>query len=145
MTSAARPIDTEKGAVATRHAFDVAILPADIDALGHVNNAVYLRWVQDAVVAHWQSVAPADAVARHLWIAIKHEISYRRPAYLLDKIVATATLRRFAGVRAFYRTVIGRGADIVAEVESCWCCLDSTTLRPAKLPPDVIERFFVRG
>lgn len=123
-------------------AIDVAIVPADIDELGHVNNAVYLRWVQDAVVAHWRSVAPADAVAGHLWIAIKHEISYRRPAFLLDDIIATATLRRFAGVRAFYQTVIRRGADIIAEVESCWCCLDAATRRPSKLPREVIERFF---
>ena len=40
----------------------VAISPADIDHMGHVNNSVYLKWVQDAVVDYWQSVAPADAV-----------------------------------------------------------------------------------
>ena len=51
-----------------RHA--VAIDPADIDHMGHVNNSVYLKWVQDAVIDYWQSVAPPDAVARHLWVAL---------------------------------------------------------------------------
>ena len=40
----------------------VAITPGDIDHMGHVNNSVYLKWVQDAVVAYWQKVAPSDAV-----------------------------------------------------------------------------------
>jgi acyl-CoA thioesterase FadM len=47
--------------------------------MGHVNNSVYLKWVQDAVVDYWQRVAPAEAVARHLWVALKHEITYRKP------------------------------------------------------------------
>ena len=47
----------------------VAIDPADIDHMGHVNNAVYLKWVQEAVVDYWRSVAPPDAVARHLLTA----------------------------------------------------------------------------
>ena len=48
----------------------VAILPADIDHMGHVNNAVYLKWVQDAVVDYWSSVAPPGAVAAHLWVSL---------------------------------------------------------------------------
>ena len=51
-----------------RHA--IVIEPADIDHMGHVNNAVYLRWVQDAVVRYWETVAPAEAVAQHLWVAL---------------------------------------------------------------------------
>ena len=62
--------------------FPVAIDPADIDHMGHVNNSVYLKWVQDAVVDYWRTVAPPDAVARHLWVALKHEITYRKPTFL---------------------------------------------------------------
>ena len=84
----------------------VAILPADIDHMGHVNNAVYLKWVQDAVVDYWSSVAPPSAVAAHLWVALKHEITYRRPAFLSDDVVASTVLEKVAGARAFYNTVI---------------------------------------
>ena len=49
---------------------DVAVAAADIDHMGHVNNAVYLRWVQDAVVAYWQHTAPAEAVLDKRAIAI---------------------------------------------------------------------------
>src|SRR5437879_5421248 len=49
----------------------IAIEPADIDHMGHVNNAVYLKWVQEAVIDYWRSVAPPGAVAGHLWVAFK--------------------------------------------------------------------------
>ena len=34
--------------------------PEDIDELGHVNNAVWVRWIQDVAIAHWLAVAPAE-------------------------------------------------------------------------------------
>ena len=122
-----------------RHA--VAINPADIDHMGHVNNSVYLRWVQDAVVDYWQSIAPPDAVAKHLWVALKHEITYRRPTFLQDVVVAEVIAERVEGVRAYFRTVVRRGEEVISEIHSTWCCLDAVTQRPARLARDVVSRF----
>lgn len=124
--------------------FDVPIGvdPADIDFMGHVNNASYLKWVQEAVVSHWQKLAPADAVATHLWVALKHEITYRKPTFLGDDVIATVLLEKVQGARAFYGTVIRRGEEVLAEVKSSWCCLDAETLKPARLAREVIDRFF---
>jgi len=121
------------------HAVD--IVPDDIDFMGHVNNANYLRWVQQAVVAHWNAVAPPSAVAAHLWVALTHTITYRRPAFLDDKLVANVVVEQVKGARAFYRTLIKRGETVLAEVKSTWCCLDAATSRPARLAPDIIQRF----
>jgi acyl-CoA thioester hydrolase len=122
-----------------RHA--IGIMPADIDHMGHVNNSVYLRWVQEAVIGYWEKVAPAEAVAAHLWVALKHEITYRRPAFLDDVVVADVFAEGVQGARAFFSTVIKRGEDVVAEVSSSWCCLDAATRRPARLAKDVVRRF----
>jgi acyl-CoA thioester hydrolase len=122
-----------------RHA--IGIEPADIDHMGHVNNSVYLRWVQEAVIGYWEKVAPTDAVAAHLWVALKHEITYRRPAFLDDVVVADVFAEGVQGARAFFSTVIKRGEDVVAEVKSCWCCLDAASKRPARLAKDVVRRF----
>ena len=123
----------------------IRILPADIDFMGHVNNARYLNWVQDAVVAHWQKLAPPQAVAEHLWVALKHEITYRKPAILNDEVMATVVLDKVEGVRAFYSTLIKRGDELLAEVKSSWCCLDAKTLRPARIAKDVAAHFFAKG
>ena len=123
-----------------RHA--ITIEPGDIDHMGHVNNAVYLKWVQDAVVSHWQKLAPAEAVAKHLWVALKHEITYRKPAFLDDEVMASVVLEKVQGARAFYQTLIKRGEEVLAEVKSSWCCLDAETLRPSRIASDIAARFF---
>ena len=119
----------------------VAIDPSDIDHMGHVNNSVYLKWVQDAVVDYWQSVAPADAVASHLWVALKHEISYLKPTFLTDNVVAEVIAEKVEGARAYFTTVVRRGQDVLSEVQSTWCCLDAASLRPARLAREVTSRF----
>lgn len=119
----------------------VAIQPDDIDHMGHVNNAVYLKWVQDAVVDYWQSVAPADAVARHLWVALKHEITYLKPTFLQDNVVAEVIAEKVEGARAMFHTVLKRGEDVLSEINSSWCCLDAVTKRPARLARDIVGRF----
>ena len=119
----------------------VAIEPADIDHMGHVNNAVYLKWVQDAVIDYWQSVAPPEAVATHLWVALKHEITYRRPTFLQDTVVAEVIAEKVLGARAMFTTVLRRGEEVLSEIKSSWCCLDAVTQRPARLAREVVPRF----
>ncbi len=119
----------------------VAIDPGDIDHMGHVNNAAYLKWVQEAVVDYWQSVAPPEAVARHLWVALKHEITYLRPTFLQDTVVAEVIAEKVEGARAMFTTVMRRGEEVLSEIKSSWCCLDAATQRPARLARDVVRRF----
>jgi acyl-CoA thioester hydrolase len=127
---------------AISHNHSIRVASGDIDFMGHVNNANYLNWVQEAVLAHWRAIAPPQAVAEHLWVALKHEITYRRPAFLDDDVVATVVLERIQGARAFYGTVIRRGEEVLAEVKSSWCCVAADTLRPARIARDVAARFF---
>jgi acyl-CoA thioester hydrolase len=124
--------------------YPVVPIESDIDHMGHVNNAVYLRWVQDAVVRYWETIAPPDAVARHLWVALKHEISYRKPAFLNDGVVAEVVAERVQGARSFFSTTVKRGEEVLAEIKSSWCCLDAATLRPVRLAGEVVERFLPR-
>jgi acyl-CoA thioester hydrolase len=123
-------------------AFPIKVVPDDIDFMGHVNNARYLTWVQEAVLAHWRKLAPADEVASKAWVALKHEITYRKPAFLEDDVIARTVLESIKGARAFYSTVIHRGEEVLAEVKSSWCCIDAETLRPARIGEEVTRFFF---
>jgi len=126
---------------ALAHRYPIGIEAGDIDFMGHVNNASYLKWVQEAVLSHWRSIAPADVVAQNLWVALKHEITYRRPAFLDDEVIATVVLEKVQGASAFYDTVIRRGEEILAEVKSRWCCVDADTLRPVRVARGLVDRF----
>lgn len=127
------------------HLFPIKIVPEDIDFMGHVNNSRYLNWVQEAVLEHWRNLAPPDAVAQRAWVALKHETTYRRPAFLDDVVVANVVLESIHGARAFYETVIKRGEEVLAEVKSSWCCIDAQTLRPARIGNDIAAYFFPKG
>ncbi|MEO6217577.1 MAG: acyl-CoA thioesterase, partial [Sphingomonas sp.] len=50
---------------------------ADIDELGHVNNAVWVKWIQDIAVAHWAAIATPDQQDAYIWVVTRHEIDYR--------------------------------------------------------------------
>jgi acyl-CoA thioester hydrolase len=128
--------------LALPHLHRIGVLPADIDFMGHVNNARYLNWVQDAVLAHWNKLAPPETAAKYLWVALKHEITYRKPAFLDDDVIATVVLEKVQGARSFYDTVIKRGEEVLAEVKSSWCCIDAETLRPARIASEIQEYFF---
>lgn len=112
--------------------------------MGHVNNAVYLTWVQRAVVAHWESRAPLEALQKIAWVALKHEIEYRRPAFLGDGVIVETVAERLFGARAFFTTLITRGEIVLAEVKSSWCSLDSETHRPVRVARNVRQLFFGR-
>jgi len=138
--------DSRYGAVSNGiYHHPIGIQAADIDHMGHVNNSVYLKWVQEAVIRYWENLAPPEAVARHLWVALKHEISYRRPTFLDDIVVADVIAEKVEGAKALFTTVIKRGEEVLAEVKSSWCCLDAATMRPVRLARDIAARFLPPG
>ncbi len=94
------------------------------------------------MLSHWNKLAPAEAAASRLWVALKHEITYRRPAFLEDDVIASTVLEHYHGARAFYHTVIERGEEVLAEVKSSWCCIDAETLRPARIGEELRQFFF---
>lgn len=114
----------------------------DIDFMGHVNNSIYLKWVQAAVIQHWQRVASPAAITAYLWIALKHEITYRKPAFLRDQLTANVVLEQVRRESAFYETTIRRGSEVIAEVKSRWCCVDAVTQRPVRVSAAVMACFF---
>lgn len=121
----------------------VVVQPPDIDELGHVNNVVYLRWTQDAAVAHWQAAASPSAQTALVWVVLRHEIDYKYPARLDDRIlvrtwVGAASRFRFERYTEIVRAVDGR---LLARVRTLWCPLDRQTGRPAKVGPEVRSRF----
>jgi len=123
----------------------VSLTEADIDELDHVNNTVYLRWVQEAAVAHWRHAATERQQAEIVWVVLRHEIDYKRPAIFGD-VVKARTWVGTASTHAFDRhTEIVRDADgtLLARARTVWCPIDLETGRPMKVGDDVRQRFSV--
>lgn len=120
-----------------------SVEPTDIDQLGHVNNVVYLRWVQDAAVAHWLAAASEAEQRTLLWVVTRHEIDYKRPAFAGDVIVArtwvgTASRRQFERHTELRRKADGK---LLAKVRSLWCPISAETRQPVDVGAETFARF----
>lgn len=120
----------------------VTAVAADIDELGHVNNIVYLRWVQDAATAHWQAVARAEDIARYVWVVTRHEIDYRRPTLAGEPLTLTTWVGTPRGAR-FDRHVeiIGADGQLRAQALTIWALIEQATGRAVRVPADVAAPF----
>ena len=123
----------------------IEIRPEDIDRLGHVNNVVYVEWIQAAAIAHWRVLATPAQQAEVAWVVVRHEIDYKRPARPGDGIVAR-TWVGLASRNTFERhTEILRAADrkLLARARTLWCPVDPKTGRPVPVSPEIRVRFSV--
>lgn len=124
---------------------EISIKPSDIDLIGHVNNIVYLQWVQDAAVAHWYAIATEEQKNSLLWVVVKHEIEYKRPAYEHDTVIArtwvgNATRHTFERYTDLLRKSDGK---LFARAKTLWAPVDMNTKKSVKVGPDVYEQFSV--
>jgi acyl-CoA thioester hydrolase len=116
---------------------------SDIDALGHVNNVVYLRWVQAIATAHWQSLAPEEDQAILVWVVMRHEIDYKHPAGPQDEVVVRTWVGEADGLRFERHTEILRSSDgkVLARARTLWCPIDARTGRPRRVSAEVRALF----
>ncbi len=124
---------------------DIRVTPDDIDAMGHVNNIVYLRWVQEAATAHWLAATTAEEQERWLWVVSRHEIEYKRPAFEQDQIVARTWIGGADRMRFERHTQLLRSSDrkVLAQARTLWVPIDPATGRPTQVSDDLRERFSV--
>ncbi|WP_157220170.1 acyl-CoA thioesterase [Flavisphingomonas formosensis] len=118
----------------------VRVVAEDIDRHGHVNNSIYLRWIEKAVHDQWMESADAVERLRFDWLAVRHEIDYRKPAFSGDRLSIEVRLQSVRRARAWYGTKIVRDGQIIVEASSCWCCIDTLTQRLTVVPQGAAAR-----
>jgi len=118
----------------------------DIDGNGHVNNIVYVQWMQDVAIAHSGAAGctAATTAAGCTWVARSHHIEYLRPAYAGDRILVQSWIvdatRKSSSMRR-YRMVRESDGAALARGETLWVFIDTQSGRPRTIPPEVIGCF----
>jgi acyl-CoA thioester hydrolase len=120
-----------------------AVQPENIDELGHVNNVVYLGWVNDIAIAHWNSVTSEAQRGKVIWVALRHEIDYKAEARLGDDVFVRTWTGAARGLRYARHTRIYRDSDktLLAEAMTHWCPMDAVTRKPSRPPADIASLF----
>jgi acyl-CoA thioester hydrolase len=123
----------------------VPVLPADIDEQNHVNNTVYLRWVQDVATAHWRSLASTEAQNAVGWVVLRHEIDYKAPANLSDEIVLRTWVGKATGLTFERFTEIRRTreCELLSKARTLWVPINNQTGRPARVSAEVRKQFSI--
>ncbi len=121
----------------------VRVVAADIDEMEHVNNTVYLRWVQDVATSHWRSVASAEAQTAFVWVVLRHEIDYKAPALLADEVLLRTWVGEASRLTFERYTQIMRRHDeqLLAQARTLWCPISTATGRPARVSADLRAQF----
>ena len=123
----------------------LTIRPEHIDDNGHVNNVVYVGWLQEAGTAHWNARFDAATRTKWSWVALRHEIDYLRALQPDDVAVARTWVGDPQGPRCarYVRIEDGQGR-LCAQGLSEWCLVDAATLRPHRIPADMLPTFEAR-
>jgi acyl-CoA thioester hydrolase len=116
---------------------------SDIDELGHVNNAVWVEWIQTLATAHWNAVAPQDAIDRFIWVVIRHEIDYRGNVGIGDTVIGRTWISEPPQGARFWRNVSFTGTDekVKVQAKTNWAIIDRAKGRPVRVPADLAARF----
>tara|TARA_R110000824_G_scaffold203222_3_gene387605 strand:- start:1455 stop:1889 length:435 start_codon:yes stop_codon:yes gene_type:complete len=132
------PIEKEPGFTLTFTA-----QPDDIDELGHVNNAVWVRWIQDLATAHWNAIAPKAAIEQYIWVVIRHEIDYRGNVGVGEPVTGRTWISEPPQGARFWRNVSFTGSDgkIKVAAKTNWAIIDRASGRPVRVPADLAELF----
>ena len=132
-----------------RPVFELPIIAgdADIDELGHVNNAVWVRWMEQVAVAHWESVADAAHRDAYFWVVVRHEIDYLRAAFEGDRITAQTWVGEAPKGARFDRHVEFTGNDCrtCVRARTDWAIIDKVSGKPIRVPPEVVAPFLGAG
>jgi acyl-CoA thioester hydrolase len=115
----------------------------DIDELGHVNNAAWVRWIQDMATSHWFAVAPASHVEAYIWVVIRHEIDYLRGLGPGESVTGRTWVADPPRGARFDRHVefIGDDGKPRVRARTTWAIIDKTTGRPLRVPAEVAAPF----
>ena len=118
-------------------------LPGHIDELGHVNNSVWVRWIQELATAHWDAAARPEDRAIYFWVVTRHEIDYR--GNIAEGEVAKGTTwipgepRGAQSVR--HVEFVDRSGRKLVSAQTTWAMLDRATSRLVRIRPEVIAPF----
>lgn len=118
-------------------------LPAHIDELGHVNNTVWVQWIQDMATAHWDAVARGEDRDAYFWVVVRHEIDYRGNVAEGESVTATTWIEGPAmGAKSLRRVEFADAAGKrLVSAATTWAMLDRATGRLARVRPEVLAPF----
>ena len=118
---------------------EMIVSEKDIDHLNHVNNVVYLQWVQDIATKHWNQLKEGHVTSNDVWVVIRHELDYSSQATLNDVIKIKTWIGETTGVKSIRHVAFYKGERLLVKAKTFWCLVDAKTLRPRRITGEILK------
>jgi acyl-CoA thioester hydrolase len=107
----------------------------ELDDLHHVNNVVYVQWIQDIAKEHWEVRATDQLKKDFIWVVVRHEIEYKQQAFLGDDILVETYVGETTHVTSLRYVNIknAKTGKLLVACKSTWCLLDAGSKRPTRI------------
>jgi acyl-CoA thioester hydrolase len=124
-----------------KFSINIKVKPEHLDAVQHVNNVIYVQWMQDAASLHWQSLAPVSLQEAVFWVVKRHEVDYYNQAFLDDDLQISTWTGEHTNVtwKRYYEVIRPSDGKKIISAVSTWILLDSKTQRPRKIDEEMIK------
>lgn len=125
---------------------NIQVEPEHIDSLGHVNNVVYMHWMQDVATAHIEALGlglEQYQELKHAMVAVEHHVQYRKAAFLGDKITLRTWLNDLNSLYSFRQYAFYREKDqsLLFTGSTKWACIELKTGRPKRMSPTFLQAY----
>ena len=115
----------------------------DLDDLNHVNNVVYIQWIQGIAKEHWEKLASNEILDNYYWVLLEHQIKYLYPALLDDKIRIKTYIDSTEEIKSsriveIYNNDTNR---LLVNSRTIWCLINSKTNKPTRIPDEITQVF----
>jgi len=109
-----------------------------IDELNHVNNVVYLQWIQDIANLHWTQLKKGVDTDAYAWVVIRHEIDYAGQALLGDAIVAKTWVGKTGGIRSIRHVEFYKENKLIVKAQTTFCLVNSKNFKPTRITDQLL-------
>jgi len=117
----------------------ITVSAEDIDNLQHVNNLVYLKWMDKIATTHWTHLTKNNPLPQYVWVVIRHEIDYLKQASLGDEIIVKTWVGETKGITSIRFMEFYKKNVLLVKAKTIWAMLDSKTLKPVRIRENVLK------
>jgi acyl-CoA thioester hydrolase len=111
----------------------------DIDVLQHVNNLVYVKWMDEIATKHWAYLTKDTPLPQYIWVVVRHEIDYLKQAGLEDEITVKTWVGETKGVTSVRFMEFYKNDVLLVKAKTTWAMLDAKTYKPSRIRENVLK------
>ncbi|QTE23376.1 acyl-CoA thioesterase [Polaribacter cellanae] len=118
--------------------YKLKVTSKDLDDLNHVNNVVYVKWMDTVAFEHWSFLTKENPLQQYIWVVLKHEIEYLKQAVLDDEITVKTWVGETRGFKSERLMEFYKGEELLVKAKTVWGMLDVKTYKPVRIREEVL-------